>query len=93
MDCMILRQMEADGDQFLAYYLATDDEVAIQLNQNRLARQPAAPSEVEPTYFHFVRDYETVKVEQELPNEFLLVLDEGTDDSETDTQGNVPPPV
>ncbi len=27
--------------------------------------------------FHFVRDYETVKVEQEVPNEFLLVLDDG----------------
>jgi RNA polymerase II-associated factor 1 len=24
-----------------------------------------------------VRDYETVKVEQEVPNEFLLVLDDG----------------
>ena len=30
--------------------------------------------------FHFVRDYETVKVEQEVPNEFLLVLDEGSDE-------------
>lgn len=29
------------------------------------------------TAFKFVRDYETVKVEQEVPNEFLLVLDEG----------------
>jgi len=30
-----------------------------------------------------VRDYETVKVEQEVPNEFLLVIDHG------DTQPNV----
>ena len=29
------------------------------------------------TEFHFVRDYEVVKVEQEVPNEFLLVLDDG----------------
>jgi RNA polymerase II-associated factor 1 len=29
------------------------------------------------TVFHFVRDYETVKVEQEVPNEFLLVLYDG----------------
>lgn len=31
------------------------------------------------TAFHFVRDYETVKIEQEVPNEFLLVLDDGND--------------
>jgi hypothetical protein len=30
-----------------------------------------------------VRDYETVKIEQEVPNEFLLVIDDG------DTQSNV----
>lgn len=28
--------------------------------------------------FHWVRDYETVKIEQDVPNEFLLVLDDGT---------------
>lgn len=32
--------------------------------------------------FHFVRDYETVKVEQEVPNEFLLLFD---DDSQPPT--------
>jgi RNA polymerase II-associated factor 1 len=31
--------------------------------------------------FHFVRDYETVKVEQEVPNEFLLNLYDGDDDA------------
>ena len=38
------------------------------------------PPESNPdaTAFHFVRDYETVKVEQEVPNEFLLVLDDGS---------------
>ena len=28
------------------------------------------------TPFHFVRDYETVKVEQEVPNEFLLLFND-----------------
>jgi RNA polymerase II-associated factor 1 len=36
-------------------------------------------SESKKTAFHFVRDYETVKIEQEVPNEFLLVLDDGND--------------
>ena len=31
---------------------------------------------VQITPFHFVRDYETVKVEQEVPNEFLLLFDD-----------------
>ena len=31
----------------------------------------------QPTTFHFVRDYEVVRVEQEVPNELLLVLDDG----------------
>ncbi|OJT12440.1 RNA polymerase II-associated protein 1 -like protein [Trametes pubescens] len=45
---------------------------------------------VDPTHFHFVRDYETVKVEQEVPNEFLLVLDDGMsaeDDVDRKTAG------
>jgi RNA polymerase II-associated factor 1 len=29
------------------------------------------------TPFYWVRDYETVKIEQDVPNEFLLVLDDG----------------
>lgn len=36
------------------------------------------------TTFHFVRDYETVKVEQEVPNEFLLVLYDGDPVVESD---------
>lgn len=36
-----------------------------------------AHREGQETVFHFVRDYETVKVEQEVPNEFLLVLHDG----------------
>ncbi len=78
--------MEADGDHFLAYYLTKDDEAALEFKQVRAAREPGDGSDGdEPAYFHFVRDYETVKVEQEVPNEFLLVLDEGTD-----VQGGMP---
>ena len=32
---------------------------------------------IQETTFSFVRDYETMKIEQEYPNEFLLVLDDG----------------
>ena len=45
----------------------------------------------QPTLFHFVRDYETVKVEQEVPNEFVLVLDEGSDDPFNELPGGAPP--
>ena len=38
-----------------------------------------ADRDANATVFHFVRDYETVKVEQEVPNEFLLVLDDGAE--------------
>ncbi|KAI9062578.1 RNA polymerase II-associated [Trametes sanguinea] len=78
LDCAVLRPMEADGEHFLAYYLTKEDEDAIEFKRNRLARSPDDPPEEEPTHFHFVRDYETVKIEQEVPNEFLLVLDDGT---------------
>ncbi|KAI0832072.1 RNA polymerase II-associated [Trametes gibbosa] len=82
LDCAVLRPMEADGDHFLAYYLTKEDEDAVEFKRNRLARSPDDPPEDEPTNFHFVRDYETVKVEQEVPNEFLLVLDDGTADED-----------
>lgn len=42
------------------------------------------------TAFQFVRDYETVKVEQQVPNEFLLVLDDG--ESEPALNGTGAPP-
>ncbi|PIL33234.1 hypothetical protein GSI_04684 [Ganoderma sinense ZZ0214-1] len=90
LDCAILRPMEADGDHFLAYYLTKEDKAALEFKQGRAARDPGdVPDGDEPTYFHFVRDYEMVKVEQEVPNEFLLMLDEGTDEFETDVQGGV----
>ncbi|KAJ6519086.1 RNA polymerase II-associated protein [Mycena sanguinolenta] len=80
LDCAILRPMKTEHDSFLAYYLTGDDESAIKFKETRLALAPyEVPVEREETIFHFVRDYETVKVEQEVPNEFMLVIeDEGT---------------
>lgn len=75
LDCAILRPMESDGDHFLAYYLTKDDADALEFKNERLA--PKRSEENRTTAFHFVRDYETVKIEQEVPNEFLLVLDNG----------------
>lgn len=89
--------MESDGDHFLAYYLTQTDEAALAFKASRLNPASAAGAdplafladddddekekEANATAFHFVRDYETVKVEQEVPNEFLLVLDDGMDES------------
>jgi RNA polymerase II-associated factor 1 len=41
------------------------------------------PPQLQPTAFHFVRDYETVKVEHDVLNEFLLVFDDGISDQDT----------
>ncbi|KIJ20686.1 hypothetical protein PAXINDRAFT_66143 [Paxillus involutus ATCC 200175] len=84
LECAILRPMESDGDHFLAYYLTKDDESALEFKERRRDGAPPEPDEErKTTTFHFVRDYETVKIEQEVPNEFLLVIDDG------DTQSNV----
>ena len=45
---------------------------------------------MQETTFHFVRDYETVKVEQEVPNEFLLVLYEGDSEDPPDADNKKP---
>ncbi|KAF8239312.1 RNA polymerase II-associated protein [Tricholoma matsutake] len=91
LDCAILRPMKSDHDSFLAYYLTQDDESALKFKQKRFGLNPYEVSEEkEETIFHFVRDYETVKVEQEVPNEFLLVLHDGDppDSSDNLTNGN-----
>ncbi|KAI5118678.1 hypothetical protein M0805_003615 [Coniferiporia weirii] len=75
LDCAILRPMESDGDHFLAYYLPKEDEVA----ENFVERRRNGEG-VEEVIFSFVRDYETVKIEQDVPNEFLLTLDDGDGD-------------
>ncbi|KAJ7491888.1 RNA polymerase II-associated protein [Mycena latifolia] len=77
LDCAILRPMKTEHDSFLAYYLTADDDSAKKFKDTRKALAPyEVPPEREETIFHFVRDYETVKVEQEVPNEFMLVIED-----------------
>ncbi|TFK39891.1 RNA polymerase II-associated protein [Crucibulum laeve] len=91
LDCAILRPMKTEHDSFLAYYLTQDDESAEKFKEQRFALQPYEVSEdQEETIFHFVRDYETVKVEQEVPNEFLLVLNDGESQDLDDVLGDKP---
>ncbi|PSR76304.1 hypothetical protein PHLCEN_2v8536 [Hermanssonia centrifuga] len=89
LDCAILRPMESDGDHFLAYYLTKEDETAVEFKSDRQALPVNGVSSTE-TAFQFVRDYEVVKVEQEVPNEFLLVIDDGDEGvkSEVDTKSS-----
>ncbi|KAF9069785.1 RNA polymerase II-associated [Rhodocollybia butyracea] len=78
LDCAILRPMKSDHDSFLAYYLTEQDEGALKFKETRNAIAPyEVPEDEESTVFKFIRDYETVKVEQEVPNEFLLVFEDG----------------
>ncbi|KAF9563912.1 RNA polymerase II-associated protein [Agrocybe pediades] len=78
LDCAILRPMKTEHDSFLAFYLTETDEAAVRFKETRFGLAPyEVPENEEETEFHFVRDYETVKVEQEVPNEFLLVLYDG----------------
>ncbi|KAL5492506.1 hypothetical protein ACEPAI_3953 [Sanghuangporus weigelae] len=72
LECGILRPMEADGDHFLAYFLPREDEAAENFVEMRRSGEIA-----EETVFSFIRDYETVKIEEDISNEFLLVLDDG----------------
>ncbi|KAN0138192.1 RNA polymerase II-associated [Lactarius tabidus] len=78
LDCAIMRPMESDGDHFLTYYLTKDDDAADLFKNSRTDPRgvDTLQEEEDATEFHFVRDYEVVKVEQEVPNEFLLVFDE-----------------
>ncbi|KAF5336720.1 hypothetical protein D9758_015083 [Tetrapyrgos nigripes] len=78
LDGAILRPMKSEHDSFLAYYLTKEDDDALKLKSIRSSLAPyEIPEDEESTVFNFIRDYETVKVEQEVPNEFLLVLDDG----------------
>ncbi|KAG8950175.1 hypothetical protein FRC03_012955 [Tulasnella sp. 419] len=84
LDCAIFRPMMAEGDHFLAYYLTKDDEDTEAYKQMRTEDLDSADKNID---FHWIRDYETAKVEQEVPNEFLLVLDNGPDDDADDVFG------
>src|ERR1700719_2181019 len=82
LDCGIFRPMESEGDHFLAYYLPQDDESALGFKERRMAPMgnttPVEGEQTESTAFHFVRDYEVVKIEQwwtsNTSNEFLIAL-------------------
>ncbi|KAF7309966.1 hypothetical protein MIND_00369300 [Mycena indigotica] len=88
LDCAILRPMKTEHDSFLAYYLTQDDESALRLKESRLSVAPyQVPVEKEEILFNFVRDYETVKVEQEVPNEFMIVIE---DEAEADVFDEAP---
>ncbi|ESK97873.1 rna polymerase ii-associated protein [Moniliophthora roreri MCA 2997] len=85
LDCAVLRPMISDHDSFLAYYLTPDDEMTLKFKDMRLSLQPYEVSENgEEIEFRFVRDYETIKVEQDVSNEFLLVIDDGAKDESDD---------
>ncbi|KAF5316414.1 hypothetical protein D9619_006301 [Psilocybe cf. subviscida] len=80
LDCAILRPMKTEHDSFLAFYLTQDDQSATTFKETRFSVHPyEVPEQEEETIFQFVRDYETVKVEQDVANEFLLVLYDGED--------------
>jgi len=90
LDCAILRPMESDGDHFLAYYLTKEDEEAIEFKQKRQTELGLAPADPDdPTLgeddhpsmsFHWARDYETARIEQDVEKEFLLVFHEQDED-------------
>ena len=92
LECGILRPMEADGDHFLAYFLPKEDEEAVRFVETRRSGDNSEVSHVwqalpsalrliftQETIFSFMRDYETVKIEQDVTNEFLLAFDDGED--------------
>ncbi|KAG8944842.1 hypothetical protein FRC04_001375 [Tulasnella sp. 424] len=75
LDCAILRPQESDGEHFLSFYLPKEDAEAEEYKA--LRREGDNDMEDKPTIpFHWVRDYETSRVEQDIPNEVLLVLDD-----------------
>ena len=80
-----------DGESYLSYYLTAEDAESEEYKSHRDAayersarqRTKGKNSEDEESIseqkvkFHFVRDYETVKIDMEVPNEFLLMLNSG----------------
>jgi RNA polymerase II-associated factor 1 len=79
-----------DGESYLSYYLTAEDaETEVYQSHREIAFERSAherakgkKGDEEPTTapkvaFHFVRDYETVKIDMDVPNEFLLMLDSG----------------
>lgn len=57
----------------MAYYLAKDED-STDFERQRFEKDDGV---TEPVPFHFVRDYVASKVEHDMSNEFLIVIDEG----------------
>jgi len=83
LDHALLRPMESEGEHFLAYYLLKDEDAIPSLEEQRtLAIESDNPEPSAHTVFQFVRDYETVKIEQDIANEFILVFQDDEDADE-----------
>ena len=92
LETVIIRPIVGEGgESYLSYYLTAEEAESEEYKSHRdvayerSARQrtksknsedeePIAEQKVK---FHFVRDYETVKIDIEVPNEFLLMLNSG----------------
>lgn len=68
-------QQTEDDEHFISFYLPPEDEAAEAFKARR--RTPASALTNETTDFEFQRDYESAKIENDIANEYLVVLDEG----------------
>ncbi|KAG9101901.1 hypothetical protein FS749_001867 [Ceratobasidium sp. UAMH 11750] len=76
LDCGILRPQQTEDDEhFISFYLPSEDEEAEAFKARR--RAPLSTLTNETTDFEFQRDYESAKIENDITNEFLVVIDEG----------------
>jgi RNA polymerase II-associated factor 1 len=74
LDCGILRPQQTEDDEhFISFYLPADDADAEAFKARR--RAPVLTNET--TDFEFQRDYESAKIENDISNEFLVVIDDG----------------
>ena len=85
-----------DGESYLSYYLTAEDaeselykshrditceQSARERAEGKNPKDDEAPTAAQKVPFHFVRDYETVKIDMDVPNEFLLMLNVGEADA------------
>lgn len=82
LESAVIRPMESDGEHFLSYYLSPSDEAAeahktVRREGDMSLHVAEGDVDYEGTAFEFKRDYEAVKIEAEVNNEFILVFDEG----------------
>ncbi|CUA75989.1 RNA polymerase II-associated protein 1 homolog [Schizosaccharomyces pombe 972h-] [Rhizoctonia solani] len=76
LDCGILRPQQTEDDEhFISFYLPNEDADAEAFKARR--RAPVSTLTNETTDFEFQRDYESAKIENDITNEFLVVIDEG----------------